>query len=132
MSLHPPVDNTYRRLLPWYHTGKFDEAATEAAPPCPERIRGLFPKLDWVIVGGESGPGARPFDLAWARSIVADCKDAGVACFVKQLGAKPIEIWNEAERHDVVLHHPKGGDPAEWPIDLRVREFPMTLSAKAV
>jgi len=45
--------------------------------------------LDWVIVGGESGPGARPFDLAWARSIVAQCKFAGVKCFVKQLGAKP-------------------------------------------
>jgi protein gp37 len=42
--------------------------------------------LDWVIVGGESGPGSRPFDLAWARSIVQQCRAAGVACFVKQLG----------------------------------------------
>lgn len=45
--------------------------------------------LDWVIVGGESGPGSRPFDLTCARSIVEQCKAAGVACFVKQLGAKP-------------------------------------------
>jgi protein gp37 len=44
-------------------------------------------RLDWVIVGGESGPGARPFDLAWARSIVQQCQAAGVPVFVKQLGA---------------------------------------------
>ena len=47
--------------------------------------------IHWVIVGGESGGGARPFDVAWARSIVAQCREAGVACFVKQLGAHPIE-----------------------------------------
>lgn len=45
-------------------------------------------RIDWIIVGGESGPGARPFDLAWARSTVKQCADAGVACFVKQLGAR--------------------------------------------
>ncbi len=42
--------------------------------------------LDWIIVGGESGPGARPFDIEWARSVVEQCKEAGVACFVKQIG----------------------------------------------
>jgi len=41
------------------------------------------PALDWIIVGGESGPGARPFDVAWARSTVEQCKAAEVACFVK-------------------------------------------------
>lgn len=74
--------------------------------------------LDWVIAGGESGSKARPFDLAWARSIVQQCADAGVACFVKQLGAKP---------HDGRLRFyldKKGGDPSEWPVDLRVRQFP--------
>lgn len=45
--------------------------------------------LDWVIVGGESGPRARPMDLAWARSLVEQCRAAGVAVFVKQLGSKP-------------------------------------------
>src|SRR3990167_803419 len=63
--------------------------------------------VDWVIVGGESGPRHRPFDSAWARSIVAQCKDAGVACFVKQLGG----------------FHP-GNKIEELPEDLRVREFP--------
>src|SRR5207253_1946406 len=45
--------------------------------------------VDWVICGGESGPGARPMDLAWARSLVTQCKAAGVACFVKQFGSAP-------------------------------------------
>ena len=48
------------------------------------------PGLDWLIVGGESGPGARPFEIAWARSVVKQCREAGVACFVKQLGAHPV------------------------------------------
>jgi protein gp37 len=46
--------------------------------------------VDWVIAGGESGPGARPCQLAWLRSLVAQCRAAGVACFVKQLGAVPV------------------------------------------
>lgn len=49
------------------------------------------PRLDWVIVGGESGPGARSFDLAWARVLVEECASAGVACFVKQMGARPLD-----------------------------------------
>lgn len=47
----------------------------------------LTRRIDWVIVGGESGPGARPLDIEWVREIVEQCKEAGVACFVKQLGA---------------------------------------------
>lgn len=63
--------------------------------------------LDWVIVGGESGPKHRPFDPDWARSIVAQCRDAGVAAFVKQLGgARP------------------GNKLEDLPPDLRVREYP--------
>ena len=45
------------------------------------------PDLHWVIVGGESGPNARPMDAAWARHIVSDCTAAGVPVFVKQMGA---------------------------------------------
>src|SRR5690606_30732974 len=44
-------------------------------------------RLDWIVIGGESGPDARPFDLAWAHSTVEACRAAGVPCFVKQLGA---------------------------------------------
>lgn len=41
-------------------------------------------QLHWVICGAESGPGARPFDLAWARSLRDQCAAAGVAYFFKQ------------------------------------------------
>lgn len=44
--------------------------------------------LDWVIVGGESGPGARPMDPDWARSIRDQCVAAGVPFFFKQWGGK--------------------------------------------
>ena len=50
-------------------------------------LTGFDGVLDWVIVGGESGHGARPMDNAWAHSIVEQCKAAGVAVFVKQLSS---------------------------------------------
>jgi protein gp37 len=50
------------------------------------------PKLDWVIVGGESGPDARPMHPAWARLARDDCAAAGVAFFFKQWG-----IWTPGE-----------------------------------
>ena len=78
------------------------------------------PRLDWIIVGGESGPGARPMQVEWARSIVEQCRSASVACFVKQLGADP--IWSDGAFLN--LRNRKGGDMAEWPEDLRIREMP--------
>lgn len=83
-------------------------------------------RVDWVIVGGESGRGARPFDLAWARSVVAQCRGAGVPVFVKQLGDDPVQTGPDATRLGSIaeLRARKGGDPAEWPADLRVREWP--------
>jgi protein gp37 len=103
------------------------------------------PKLDWVIVGGESGPGARPLQLDWVRSIVGQCRAAGVPVLVKQLGrtvlddgmSSPGEHWpqgivrepiprftDDDPGFSVRLHDAKGGDWSEWPEDLRVREFP--------
>lgn len=75
--------------------------------------------VGWVIVGGESGPGARPMRLDWAQRIVDDCRAAGVAVFCKQLGAKPVEFLTPLKLKDR-----KGGDPSEWPQSLAVREFP--------
>ena len=85
---------------------------------------GENPGIDWLICGGESGPGARPFEVAWARNTIQQCKAAGVACFVKQLGARP--FYHDAASHtwELMLKDSKGGDMAEWPEDLRVREFP--------
>lgn len=78
------------------------------------------PILDWIIVGGESGPNARPMQIPWARSILGQCRAAGVACFVKQLGTEP--IWEDGAFLN--LRHGKGADMSEWPSDLRVQEFP--------
>lgn len=46
-----------------------------------------IPELDWVIAGGESGPGARPMHPDWARSLRDQCQAAGVPFFFKQWGA---------------------------------------------
>jgi len=73
------------------------------------------PSPDWVIVGGESGPKARPCDVEWIRSIVVQCREAEVPCYVKQLGARTV---------DGRLRSRSGADPAEWPADLRVRQWP--------
>jgi len=72
--------------------------------------------IDWVIVGGESGPKARPFNLNWARSLRSQCKAEGVAFFMKQLGSVAARV--------LAFKDSKGGDPSEWLEDLRVREFP--------
>jgi protein gp37 len=42
--------------------------------------------IDWVIVGGESGPGARPLQHAWVTEIRDQCVEAGVPFFFKQWG----------------------------------------------
>jgi protein gp37 len=86
--------------------------------------------VDWVIVGGESGPGARPFNVAWGRSIVEQCRAAGVAVFMKQLGAYPVDASRESSFTITgagpvhMTRDRKGGDMAEWPEDLRVRQWP--------
>lgn len=76
----------------------------------PIDLRDEWAGLDWLIIGGESGPGARRMDPAWADTLVARCRVLGVAPFVKQLGS---------------AHGPhKGADVDTWPAALRVREFP--------
>ena len=92
--------------------------------------------IHWLIQGGESGPGARPFDVQWARDTKAQCKATGTAYFLKQFGARPYEKtpsneWNYTgnpmENDDdwfISLQDRKGGEIEEWPKDFRVREFP--------
>lgn len=79
----------------------------------------LIDGLDWVIIGGESGPHARPFQSNWARVLIAECRACGVPCFMKQLGSNP-DPWSA----DGSPADRKGGDMDEWAADLRVREFP--------
>lgn len=89
---------------------------------------GSYPRVDWIIVGGESGPKARPFDLAWARQTIVQCRAAGVPVFVKQVGSRPYVTGGsdagEPDPYFPQLDDRKGGDMEEWPEDLRVREFP--------
>lgn len=60
-------------------------------------VDGTYHPVDWVIVGGESGPGARPMHPDWARSIRDQCQAAGVAFFFKQWGA----WWPDSQRTGV-------------------------------
>jgi protein gp37 len=102
-------------------------------------------KLTWIVVGGESGPRARPFNIDWARSVIAQCKLMNVACFVKQFGSNvewdgivnPAkgQLWPQgtATMQDtgrgtwrIRLNHHKGGNMDEWPKDLQVREYPQS------
>jgi len=88
--------------------------------------------IDWVICGGESGPGARPFNLAWAESLLTQSRAAGVPFFMKQVGSHPVwkkdgTFYDQGATH--VWHDRKGGNPAEWPEHLRVREFPTIREA---
>lgn len=78
-----------------------------------EPLLGPLPSLDltgidWLVVGAESGSGARPMDLGWVRDLRDRCSESGTAFFVKQLSGgfravKDIELF---------------------PPDLRIREYP--------
>ena len=99
-------------------------------------------KIDWIVAGGESGPKARPSDLAWYRSARDQCKAAGVPFFMKQLGNFPESYQKEPFPFEQLYERPvtsqdcapsgvwaladRGahGDPMQWPEDLRVREYP--------
>ncbi len=77
--------------------------------------------LNWIIVGGESGNGARPMVLGWAKEIVRQCKAAGVAVFVKQMGSYPTNREGQRCPH---IKHKKGADITEWTAELQIREMP--------
>ena len=108
-----------------------------------EPLLGPLPSLDltgidWLIVGGESGPGARPMHPDWVRDLRDRCtdwppcpgRDDGehwsstcncakpdeTAFFFKQAGSALGREWGCAD--------PKGGDMDRWPVDLRLQELP--------
>jgi protein gp37 len=115
----------------------------------PLDLRPWLDHLGWVIVGAESGTGARPMRVGWAADLLYQCQAAGMPMFVKQLGSRPIigegeATWAVARREWPGPHHGaeppvvhdrstglvtawlsrKGGDPSQWPERLRVREWP--------
>jgi len=65
-------------------------------------------RVQWVICGGESGPGCRPFEWNWARDLRDQCKQAGVPFWMKQGGGHP------NKRHNLL----------DIPADLQIRELP--------
>lgn len=79
--------------------------------------------VHWVIIGGESGLNSRECNIEWIRGLVGQCKSDGVPVFVKQLGRNAVRRQSQIQGH-LILADRKGGDPSEWPIDLRIREFP--------
>jgi protein gp37 len=78
----------------------------------------------WVICGGESGPGARPFNLSWATALRDQCAKADVPFFMKQLGSHARRWMPDGETLRFETRDRKGGDMGEWPDFLKVREFP--------
>ncbi|MGW2861881.1 DUF5131 family protein [Streptomyces sp. NPDC001205] len=82
-----------------------------------------FTGIDWLIIGGESGPGARQFAPVWALDLIQAARSAGAAPFVKQLGS----VWARENG----ASDGKGGKPADWPAALRVREYPTAVSEVA-
>jgi hypothetical protein len=109
-------------------------------------------KIDLVIVGGESGSKARPFHVEWARNLRDQCKAAGVAFFMKQMGAHvlvrnddsfngddegawpnpmwdqitfdPTEVQFQGDPIRMLFRDRAGADPSEWPEDLRIQQMP--------
>lgn len=82
-------------VSPWLYSGYTEPPQTDV--------------VSWVIAGGESGPGARPCRRTWIRDVVQQCRAAGKAVFVKQLGAwqpcppTPIGIGSMVRAGDVVV-----------------------------
>jgi protein gp37 len=145
----PGVTSTYH-VAPWplpnvwlgtsiesdEHTGRADHLRATPATVrfiSAEPLLGPLPGLDltgvdWLILGGESGSGARPLDLGWIRELVDMARAAGTAIFVKQMGS----VWAKPVRYLAPVDgawSSKGGDWNYWPDDLRIRDFPTAVAA---
>lgn len=91
VDLTPEADDTYQLLSEWYGPNGFDETGSQ--PRLTRRV-GWFPRIDWVITGGESGPKARPSHPDWFRSLRDQCAAAGVPFLFKQWGEwEPRDEW---------------------------------------
>ena len=76
----------------------------------PLDLDGRLSDIDWVIVGGESGPGARPMRTEWAGAIRDACADADAAYFFKQTG--------RVLARELGLGDNKGSDATTWPAEV--------------
>jgi len=86
--------------------------------PLLERVSLDLTGINWVIAGGGSDTLAETFHVPWALELEQQCRDRGVAFFLKQLGRNP--YFNGPLK----LQDPHGGDSSEWPDDWRIRQTP--------
>jgi protein gp37 len=86
----------------------------------PLKMRPVNPGIDWVICGGESGPGARPMHSDWARSLRDQCASAGVPFFFKQWG-EFVPFGHEQGGPVSVSHDGEGHYSAAWQRDFESR-----------
>jgi protein gp37 len=105
-----PVD------VSWYLMPHHEHKRPGLKPAIETVCGGSYRMLDWVVVGFESGLNARDGEIQWILDVIDQCREAGVRVFVKQLGT----AW----ARKVGARDWKGEDPAEWPVDLEVREWP--------
>ncbi len=89
--------------------GRHDERGNCIDCPIPVQVQ--TEKLDWVVCGGESGPGARPLHPDWVRSLRDQCQAAGVPLFIKTFPVND-KLTNKMD---------------EWPEDVRIREYPNAI-----
>lgn len=95
-----PIDLTAAVWMMGSHRGHGLTASYVHAMGCCRRFHGI----DWVIAGGESGPGARPMHPDWARSLRDQCAGAGVPFFFKQWGVHA--PYEEGQSTEAGLHGP--------------------------
>jgi len=91
---------------------------------------GLNTRVEWVVIAG----GKNPLDVAWVRSIVEQCKAAGVSVLVKRLGKQPCNgVFKQNPVRGTIDAPSKplnrfrsrdGSDPSEWPSDIRIQQWP--------
>ena len=74
--------------------------------------------IDWVIIGGESGQGARKCKYSWFENIIEQCREKNIPVFVKQMGHRIAQIekyfWDSKQ----------GENPKDWPEHLNIRQYP--------
>lgn len=112
VSAEPLLDDLSLRWLSVFHENA--PYIAQRKGPSTDHLDGLR-RLHWIVVGGESGPECRPMEAAWAREIAAQCKEAGVPFFMKQMGGKA----------------DKRGDLADIPEDLHIRQYPVAGGERA-
>lgn len=85
-----------------------------------------LPWLQWVVIGGESGHDARYCDPDWVWGLLRQCHQYSppVPVFLKQMGS----WWASTHK----AHNPKGGDPYEWPSELRIRQYPSLMAQETI